>query len=64
MGLRMPAGVSLSLFSERFGSDALELFLPKLLEFCAEGLLSLDEGIVKPTDKGILLADSIASALL
>jgi oxygen-independent coproporphyrinogen III oxidase len=64
MGLRMPAGVSLSLFSERFGKEALTPFMPKFNEFCSDGLLRLEDGFIRPTDKGILLADSIASALL
>jgi oxygen-independent coproporphyrinogen III oxidase len=64
MGLRMPAGVSLALFKRRFGDSSVEHFLPKLSEFCADGLLTRDGDIIKPTDKGILLADSIASALL
>ncbi len=61
--LRLEKGFSLADFSSRFGFSFLSKY-EKAYDSCSrDGLLKIEEGRVKPTDKGILLLDRILLSL-
>jgi oxygen-independent coproporphyrinogen-3 oxidase len=62
-GLRARAGFTSERFVRVFG-DAPERTLPDLEDLVAAGLLEHDEGRVRLTDAGLLIADDVTSRLL
>ena len=58
LGLRMTAGVPIATFFERFGESPAERFsqIPMWID---EKLLEVDEGFLRLTPRGLLLANSI-----
>ncbi|RZJ71663.1 MAG: radical SAM family heme chaperone HemW [Flavobacterium sp.] len=62
-GLRTIWGISLERISTEFGADYLEYLENQENKFIADGLLIIDDGILKTTKKGKFLADGIASDL-
>ncbi|RZJ69110.1 radical SAM family heme chaperone HemW [Flavobacterium sp.] len=62
-GLRTIWGVSVEKVERDFGLDFKEYLLSGAAVFLSEGLLSLDENVLKATAKGKFLTDGIASDL-
>lgn len=62
-GLRTMWGVSLEGLSDDFGQEYAEYLLNESRKFVDQGLLSLDDDILKATKKGKFLTDGIASEL-
>lgn len=61
--LRLEEGFSLETFSSRFGFSFLERYEKEVHRLEKDGLLTLEEGRIKPTDQGILLLDRILITL-
>lgn len=64
LGLRTVDGVDRAHYAERFGADPLAHFGPALRELEAQGLVSLANGRLAPTRRGIWFADELALRLL
>ena len=62
-GLRTIWGVSLETIGQKFGSGMLEYLLSRSERFIAQGLLEIENGALRTTQKGKFLADGIASDL-
>lgn len=62
-GLRTIWGISLYRVATEFGAEFLEYLGRTSQTFIAQGLLSLEDGILKTTAKGKFLADGLASEL-
>ena len=62
-GLRTIWGVSLARIEQEFGSPYLDYLKQQSQKFIVDGLLSITDGILKPTLKGKFLSDGIASDL-
>lgn len=62
-GLRTIWGVSLARIEQEFGSQYLDYLKQQSQKFIVDGLLSITDGILKPTLKGKFLTDGIASDL-
>ena len=62
-GLRTIWGVSLDRIVTEFGSDYLDYLQKQAQKFINDGLLSIEDKILKPTQKGKFLTDGIASDL-
>lgn len=63
-GLRMNAGVNLSILKNRFPTANVQKYIPTLELLHNEGLLNFSDNNVSLTFEGRLLADSIATELL
>jgi len=62
-GLRTIWGVSLDRIATEFGNDYLDYLQKQAQKFINDGLLFIDNNILKPTPKGKFLTDGIASDL-
>lgn len=62
-GLRTIWGVSFATIQNNFGDSVLDYLKNRAQKFCEDGLLVLDNGILKTTSKGKFLSDGIASDL-
>lgn len=62
-GLRTIWGVSLDKITSDFGQKYTDYFSKEVQKFLIEDLVSIQEGIAKPTKKGKFLTDGIASDL-
>ena len=62
-GLRTIWGVSLIRIEQEFGAQYLDYLKQQSQKFIVDGLLSITDGILKPTLKGKFLTDGIASDL-
>jgi oxygen-independent coproporphyrinogen-3 oxidase len=62
-GLRTIWGVSLDRIEQEFGNDYLDYLQKQAQKFINDGLLSIENNILKPTPKGKFLTDGIASDL-
>lgn len=62
-GLRTIWGVSLNRIQSEFGQSYLDYLLQQADKFLKDGLLSIENHILKPTKKGKFLTDGIASDL-
>lgn len=63
-GLRLCEGINLSELQKQFPSVNLECYQSLWQHFCAQGLTTLDHSILRCTQRGMLLADSLAVAIL
>jgi oxygen-independent coproporphyrinogen III oxidase len=59
LGLRLNRGVELLAIHEEFGIDAVERYREPLAELVGAGLLALDGGFVRLTDRGRLLSNEV-----
>ena len=64
LGLRLASGVDLVGFARRFGPEVLERRRGLLRDLTAQGLLEVDEGWVRLTDRGTLVANDALCRLL
>ena len=62
--LRLEEGFALTTFEKRFGKDFLLAYQTSLKKMEKEGLLVLEEGRIKPTDRGIECLDYVLLSLL
>jgi oxygen-independent coproporphyrinogen-3 oxidase len=62
-GLRTVEGVSRARFKARFGADPWTVKTPALAQLVDQGLLALDDRIIRPTTVGLAFADSVAVTL-
>jgi len=63
LGLRMTEGVSIEAFSQRFGKPPVELY-PQIGNWLEGNLLVEEEGYLRFTHKGMMLANSIFVELM
>lgn len=59
LGLRKIRGVSLEEFTTRFGATVQELYGSRLKMLLEQGVVCLEDGFLKLSEKGLLLADSV-----
>ena len=59
MGLRLIEGVDLEELSRRFGRDPARLFASEISRLRDLGLISLEEGRLRLTERGLLLANQV-----
>jgi oxygen-independent coproporphyrinogen-3 oxidase len=64
LGLRLTRGIDLEQLVERYGPDAASFARDQIAEFCRDGLLELEEGRIRLTQKGRLLSNEIFAALI
>jgi oxygen-independent coproporphyrinogen-3 oxidase len=64
LALRLNAGLELADFRERFGRHFEEVYAPVLPELTEDGLVERDDGIVRLTRRGRLLANEVFVRLL
>ncbi|MGV8993147.1 MAG: radical SAM family heme chaperone HemW [Flavobacterium sp.] len=62
-GLRTIWGISLETIQNNFGTEVSDYLQDRAQKFCDDGLLILENGILKTTSKGKFLSDGIASDL-
>lgn len=62
-GLRTIWGISLETIQNNFGTKVSDYLQDRAQKFCDDGLLILENGILKTTSKGKFLSDGIASDL-
>ncbi len=63
LGLRLPNGFRLDTITARTGADAVALLGPALLQLAAEGVVVWEGDRVRPTRRGVWLADAAAARL-
>lgn len=59
MGLRLMEGINLRVFRERFGVDARAIYDPELRWLTRMGLVEIEAGHLKLTEKGLPLANEV-----
>jgi putative oxygen-independent coproporphyrinogen III oxidase len=64
LGLRLIDGIDMSVFNDRFGIGFMEHFGAKFAAFEREGMLTTTDGHCRLTSHGMLLLDTIATALI
>jgi len=63
-GLRTVDGWSLSRFRDRTGFDAMALCAGEIRGLAAEGLLVVEPDCLRPTERGLLFADTVAERII
>jgi len=63
-GLRLNHGIDLALLSRRYEIDIWERFGERLAPFCEAGLLLREEGHLRLTRQGMLLANEVMSVFV
>ena len=64
LGLRKKSGVSIAKFEEKFGVSFEEHYGQIVTELCQQGLLVLDDKVVRMTKKGLFLGDTVAERFI
>ena len=64
LGLRLTRGIDLEQLVERYGPDAASFARDQIAEFCRDGLLELEEGRLRLTDRGRLVSNEVFAALI
>lgn len=64
LGLRKKTGVSIARFEEKFGLSFEERYGQIVRELCQQGLLVLDDKVVRMTKKGLFLGDTVAERFI
>ena len=64
LGLRKKSGVSIARFEEKFGVSFEERYGQIVRELCNQGLLVLDDKVVRMTKKGLFLGDTVAERFI
>jgi oxygen-independent coproporphyrinogen-3 oxidase len=64
LGLRLNRGIELAAVKEQFGIDAVDRYRPQITEFTDSGLLTLEGGWLRLTNRGRLLSNDVFSAFL
>lgn len=63
-GLRLNRGIDLTILSRRYGVDVWERFGGRLAPFCEAGILVREEGRLRLTRQGMLLANEVMSVFV
>ena len=63
LGLRTYAGIDLERFERKYGTSLMESNRARILRFRDEGLIELDANFVRPTVRGLAVADALAASL-
>jgi oxygen-independent coproporphyrinogen III oxidase len=63
-GLRLNDGVDVDLLSRRYGIDVWERFAARLMPFCDAGILLRQDGRLRLTRRGMLLANEVMSVFV
>ncbi|MGF1372771.1 radical SAM family heme chaperone HemW [Streptococcus infantarius] len=64
LGLRKKTGVSIARFEEKFGLSFEERYGQIVRELCQQGLLVLNDKVVRMTKKGLFLGDTVAERFI
>jgi oxygen-independent coproporphyrinogen-3 oxidase len=64
LGLRLLEGLSLQAFAARHGVDLLDIYGEEIRDCIEAGLLLLDEGRLRLSDRGLMLANEVFARLL
>lgn len=64
LGLRKKTGVSIARFEEKFGLSFEERYGQIVRELCQQGLLVIDDKVVRMTKKGLFLGDTVAERFI
>lgn len=64
LGLRKKTGVSIARFEEKFGLSFEERYGQIVRELCQQGLLVLDDKVVRMTKKGLFLGDTVTERFI
>jgi putative oxygen-independent coproporphyrinogen III oxidase len=64
LGLRLTRGIDLEQLVERYGPDAASFARDQIAEFCRDGLLELEEGRLRLTERGRLVSNEVFAALI
>ena len=64
LGLRLTRGIDLEQLVERYGPDAASFARDQIAEFCRDGLLELEQGRLRLTDRGRLVSNEVFAALI
>lgn len=64
LGLRKKTGVSIARFEEKFDLSFEERYGQIVRELCQQGLLVLDDKVVRMTKKGLFLGDTVAERFI
>lgn len=64
LGIRKKSGVSIARFEEKFGLSFEERYGQIVRELCQQGLLVLDDKVVRMTKKGLFLGDTVAERFI
>jgi oxygen-independent coproporphyrinogen III oxidase len=59
LGLRLNRGIDLSAMAEEYGIEAIEKYRESIMELEADGLLELDEGFIRLSERGRLLSNTV-----
>ena len=59
LGLRLNRGIDLSAMAEEYGIEAIEKYREAIVELEEDGLLELDEGIIRLSERGRLLSNTV-----
>lgn len=64
LSLRLIWGLDVKVFADKYGSDYFAQKKGQMVKLFDAGLLTVDEGLLKLTDKGVLLSNSVFSELI
>jgi oxygen-independent coproporphyrinogen III oxidase len=64
LGLRLTQGIDLEHLVDRYGPDAASFAREQIAEFCRDGLLELEEGSLRLTQRGRLVSNEVFAALI
>jgi oxygen-independent coproporphyrinogen-3 oxidase len=64
VGLRMAAGIDLDSFAKRFGIRAEDYFADQIAHLKTSGLLEIDQGHLRLTERGLFLASEVMMRFL
>jgi oxygen-independent coproporphyrinogen III oxidase len=59
LGLRLNRGIDLSAMAEEYGIEAIEKYRQPIMELEEDGLLELDEGFIRLSERGRLLSNTV-----
>ena len=63
LGLRLMRGLDLEDYRSRFGADLREQYDAELSRLREAGLIEIDEGLLRLTERGALLSNEVFAAL-
>jgi oxygen-independent coproporphyrinogen III oxidase len=64
LGLRLTRGIDLEQLAERYGPDAASFARDQIAEFCRDGIMELEGGRLRLTERGRLISNEVFAALI
>jgi oxygen-independent coproporphyrinogen-3 oxidase len=64
LGLRLNRGIDLSVMAEEYGIEAIEKYREAIVDLEEDGLLELDEGFIRLSERGRLLSNTVFEKFL